>query len=348
MSFLKTSYVLMCLLAGSLVCLASEMVVTMNSGERLIGEVSEESNETTLVLKSQLLGQLSLPRGQIASQQPLQADQAQAAPEPPAQVDSEAAAHKASNQVIPLSEEEIALMLDESLIDKFIKLKAPDSWSGNLRFGLDLSSGDSKWQQVYTKGNLVVDPQQSPNYYRFTGSYTYRTTERNGKTVKSTDRYDANFTYRRDMLGPFFLQNSMGGRVDEIKGINHEIQELVGLGVRLEPTERIKFVFGGGGGIEEYHPEFEDTRSGLNPVANVFQELTWRPFEKATLAQEFNYFINPEATEQYNYMFTASLRYRFTDLLGFEVSFDQNFDNDVGNGNVRDDTRWRNALIVYF
>ena len=347
MSLLKASYLLLGFLAGSLVSHAGQPVVTMNSGERLIGEVvSAQSNETTLVLNSELLGQLGLPRAQIASEEPLQAEQAN--PETPSAAKPDAAASKAANQVIPLSDEEIALMLDESLIDKFIKLKTPDSWTGNLRFGLDLSSGDSRWQQLYTKGNLVIDPQQSPNYYRFTGSYTYRTTERNGETVKSTDRYDANFTYRRDALGPFFLQNSIGGRVDEVKGINHEVQEMVGLGLRVQPTERLKFIVGAGGGIEDYDPDFEDTRSGINPVANFFQELTWRPFEKATLAQEFNYFINTDDTEQYNYVFSTSLRYRFTDLLGFEVAFDQNFDNDVGNGNVRDDTRWRNALIVYF
>jgi len=150
------------------------------------------------------------------------------------------------------------------------------------------------------------------------------------------------------MANLLFLQNSIGGRVDEIKGINHEVQEMVGLGFRAQPVEKMEFILGGGGGIEDFDPDYDDSRSGLNPVANVFQELTWHPFEKMTLAQEFNYFLNPNDEEQYNYVLTASFRYRLTDLLGFEISFDKNFDNDVGNGNVKDDSRWRNAIIVYF
>jgi hypothetical protein len=194
----------------------------------------------------------------------------------------------------------------------------------------------------------VIDPEQSRNFYRFAGSFTYRETERNGESVKSTDRYDANFTFRRDYKDRWFVQNSLGGRVDQLRGIDHEIQELVGVGYKVRPGEHIEFIVGGGGGIEDFQAASEDTRNGLNPVANVFQEFTWRPFEKATFAQEFNYFFNPEENEHYNYVFSASFRYRLTDLLGIELSFNQNFDNDVGDGNSKDDTRWRNALILYF
>lgn len=344
MSVLKCSGVFLFSILCLLTTQGSQTVVTLTSGERLIGEISSVPNAETLIINSAVLGELKLPKSQILRQEPFSApDMSENSVVPAALVPEDQA-----KTALVLTEEEMSLVEEDSVVEKLINLQTPESWSGNLRFGLDLNSGDSQWRQLYSKGNLVIDPPQAPNYYRFTGSYTYRTTERNGQSFKSTDRYDGNFTYRRDTLGPFFLQNSIGGRVDEVRGINHEIQELVGLGIRIEPSERIKFVVGGGGGIEDYDPEFDDTRAGVHPVANVFQELTWRPFEKATLAQEFNYFLNPNVTEQYNYVFSASFRYRLTDLLGFEVSFDQNFDNDVGNGNIRDDARWRNAIIVYF
>ncbi|PXA05404.1 hypothetical protein DDZ13_00625 [Coraliomargarita sinensis] len=347
MSFLKSSHLLLALCVGVTVCSGSQTIVTMKSGECLIGEVMAKSNETTLVLDSALLGEIRLPKAGILKQESYVTDEAVQAEKSDSQT-GQVVKKAGTDRELPLSEEEDAHLQEESLVDKMLNLQTPDSWNGNLRFGLDFSSGDSKWKQLYTRGSLVVDPKASRNYYRYTGSYTYRTTERNGETVKSTDRYDANFTYRRDVADSIFLQNSVGGRVDEIKGINHEVQELVGVGLRVKPVEKMEFIIGGGGGVEDYDPDFEDTRSGVNPVANVFQELTWRPFEKATLAQEFNYFINPDDDAQYNYVFSASFRYRLTDLLGFEISYDQNFDNDVGNGNVRDDSRWRNAIIVYF
>ncbi|MGB0744312.1 MAG: DUF481 domain-containing protein, partial [Opitutales bacterium] len=317
----------------------------------------DASNEATLILNSPLLGELKLPKGSILTQEKF-------ALATPQQAQAESISQVKGEDAIRYSEEEMALLSESSLMDKLVNFNFPDSWNGNVRFGLDLSTGDSKWRQLYSKGSLVIDPLNSPNYYRFAGSYTYRTTDRTStrqvlqgeetvtetftETVKLTDRFDGNFTYRRDMSGPFFLQNSLGGRVDQVKGINYEIQELVGVGIRFEPTERMELIVGGGGGIEEFNPDFEDTRSGLNPVTNVFQEFTWRIFDKATFAQEFNYFVNPEQNEQYNYVFSAAFRYRLTELLGLEISYDKNYDNDVGNGNLRDDTRWRNAIILYF
>ena len=88
---------------------------------------------------------------------------------------------------------ELAVAEGWNFIEEFRDLKAPDSWKGNLSVGMNLSQGDSKWTETFLKGNLVIDPKESRNYYRFTGSYTYRETERGGSTVKSTDRYDANF-----------------------------------------------------------------------------------------------------------------------------------------------------------
>lgn len=327
-------------------CLGSQMIVTMKSGERLIGEASEKSNNATLVLNSALLGELRLPTERILMREAFTSDAAEQSTK------SKAAAQTPENMEmgspLQLSEEEMADVKKESLLDRLVDLKAPKSWSGDLRFGLDFGGGDSKWRQLYSKGNLVIDPKQDPNYYRITGSYTYRTIDRNGESVKATDRYDGNFTYRRDFGERFFFQNTLAGRVDEIKGINYEIQELLGVGIRLQPLDTIDIYFGGGGGVEDFNPDFDDTRSGINAVANFFQELTWRPFEKATLSQEFNYFVSPSQSERFNYVLTTSFRYRLTDLLGFEISFNQNYDNDVGAGNVRDVSQWRNAIIVYF
>ena len=334
------------LMAFAIGCLGEQVVVTTESGERVIGEVAPSSNGQTLVLTSSLLGELQIPRKSILSQEPLP-------PAPSGHQAKKQTAARAMDSVdagapLPLSEEEIVDVKEENLVDRLANLQTPNSWSGNLRFGLDFGSGDSEWRQLYPKGNLVIDPKQDPNYYRLSGSYTYRTIDRNGERIKATDRYDGNFTYRRDFGERFFFQNSLAGRVDRIKGIEHEIQELVGVGIRLKPFETMAIYVGGGGGIEDFNPDYDDTRAGINTVTNFFQELTWSPFEKATLAQEFNYFVSPSQTERFNYVLTTSFRYRLTDLLGFEISYNRNYDNDVGAGNVRDVAQWRNAIIVYF
>lgn len=317
---------------------AATSIVALDSGEQLIGEVLPESTEELLVFNSAVLGEIQLPRKRVLSIQP----KAPVVSSKPTAVASKPVA------VEPVLDEE-AIVEERRIIDTLQSFKAPDDWSGNLRFGINLSRGDRKWAESYAKGKLEIDPKKSSSFYRFTGSYTYRQTERaNGTEYKSTDKYDAEFIYRRTFWDDWFLQNALGYRADQIKGIDREAQETVGIGYRYKPSDSFDILFGGGGGVEEFDADFEDTRSGLNPLANVFQEATWRPLKRTTLVQKFNYYWNPENSEQFNYVFTAAVRIRLTDLLGFEFSYNKSFDNDVGNGNAQDDTQWRNALVVYF
>lgn len=337
LQFIHTTVAGLWLLSLSL----SAAVISMESGERLIGRITEKTDSTTVVLQSALLGEIRLPRDQISG---IESNRPTDTPEPAVTADTGGPATDSTKAVEAGPEPS-----NKNLLQKARELSAPDDWEGNMQLGLNLSRGDQKWAETFVKGNLVIDTEQSPNYYRYAGSYTFRETDKgDGTDVVSTDRYDANFTFRRDFSERWFFQNSLAGRVDRIKGIDRELQESVGVGYRIRPSEKIELLVGGGGGVEDFQAEFEDTRTGLNPIASIFQELTWQPLEKVRLTQEFNYFVNPEEAEQYNFILRASLRYRLTDLLGLELSFYKNFDNDVGNGNEQDDTRLRNAVIVYF
>lgn len=352
---------LLCFLPGALLARTVPSVVKLDSGEQLVGEVLPRSTDTLLVLRSQLLGEVEVPRARILlieSKEPV-AKAAVAEAETRAEAETKVA-DGAKPGMENAGQREVALKSDgevqsnsdkhRRIVESLRELKAPEMWSGNLRFGINLSAGDRKWTESYARGKLEIKPERSPHFYRFAGSYTYRESERNsGETFKSTDRYDAEFTYRRNFgEGAWFFQNALGGRVDRIKGIKHEIQDTVGIGYQYEPSDSFEVLFGGGGGVEDLETTFEDTRSGFNTVVNVFQEATWRPIERTSLVQRFNYYWNPDDSDQFNYVLTAAVRVRLTDLLGFEFSFNKNFDNDVGDGNAKDDTQWRNALVVYF
>lgn len=336
------------LFAGSLS--ARTDIVTLTSGERLVGEVLPQSNADVLVLKSAFLGELTVQRSSIVR---IEAQPEQA----PEQAVVAVAKVPADPPVIPVaspSEIDVAELAEveeqESIYKKMWGLETPDSWKGNLRMGLNISSGDKQWTETALRGNLEIKEKGSRNFYRFTGSYTYRETERaNGDEYISTDRYDGTFTYRRSLDNDWFFQNALGGRADQVKGIDHEIQDTLGIGYRFKPIEKFEILIGGGGGVEDYQTKDDDTRDGFNfTVMNVFEELVWHPFARTSVIQKLNYYWNPESSEEYNYILSAALRVRLTDLLGLEFSYNQNYDNDIGNGKPKNDAVWRNALIVYF
>ena len=321
---------------------ATTSVISLDSGERLIGEVLPISNQEILVLRSVTLGEVRLSRERISS---IQVD----APESDnkSQALGYSKVSTQSNSDSPARKEETNAEL--GVLMNLKKFKAPDYWTGNMRLGMNFSSGDRKYSETYARGKLEIKPKKSPHFYRFIGSYIYRNTERsNGSIYKSTDKYDVQFVYRHALRENWFVQNSLGGRVDNVKGINREIQESIGIGYAYKPSSFFDFILGGGGGLEHYDAGLGSNKSGVSPLLNIFQEATWRPLKRTSLVQKFNYYWNPENNNLYNYVLTAAVRVRLTDLLGFEFSYNKSFDNDLGNGNAKNDTHWRNALVIYF
>jgi putative salt-induced outer membrane protein YdiY len=314
---------------------ATLSVVDLDTGEQLIGEILTQSSTITVVIRSQLLGEVKVPRARVIS---IRAQDSK----PPLVKSSFAAKGK------PKKAEESAID-EETLLETLLDLKAPGYWSGNMRLGINLSQGDRKWEETYARGKLEIDPKQSPSFYRLSGSYTYRQTERaNGDEYKSTDKYNAEFIYRRSFFENWFTQNALGYRADRVKGIDREVQVSAGIGYEYKPSNRFKFILGGGAGVEKLETNFEDTRADSSPFANIFQEATWRPFNRTSFVQKFSYYWNPKDLNQFNYVLTTAVRVRFTDLLGFEFSYNKSFDNDLGNSEAKDDAQWRNALIFYF
>ena len=320
---------------------AALSIVALDTGDQLIGEILPKSSQATLMLRSPLLGEIKVPRARVIS--------IQAKALKPLIGKSTTVAQGKLKNVGNSGIKEESLIEERKIIDKFLKFKAPNYWSGNMRLGMNLSQGNRKWKEAYAKGKLEIDPKQSPNFYRFSGSYTYRQTERtNGKEFKSTDKYDAEFIYRRSFFENWFTQNALGYRADRVKGIDREVQVSAGIGYEYRPSNRLKLIFGGGGGIEELEADFEDARVGQYPLANIFQEATWRPLKRTSVIQKFNYYWDPEDSDQFNYVLTATIRIRLTDLLGFEFSYNKSYDSDVGITNSKDDEQWRNALVLYF
>ena len=84
----------------------------------------------------------------------------------------------------------------------------------------NLSQGNRKWKEAYTRGKLEIIQSRAPNFYRFSGSCTYRQTERtNGTEFKSTDKYNAEFIYRRSFFENWFTQMRSDIVLTELKGL---------------------------------------------------------------------------------------------------------------------------------
>lgn len=349
------------LLLGVLQVNAEIQEVRLKSGERLLGEVLAASNAETLILRSKILGDLKLPRSSILSLKKLPAPELADTPvktsvpkiaaKPKTAATKEIAAPKVATV---LAQEEVTEEPKWDVFSNSLKalknFKTPNSWSGNLRFGMNLTEGSSQWQETYARGQLTIQPKASPNFYRLGASYSFRENQRtDGTSYISRDKFDASAVYRRSFSKGWFVQNALGYRYDKVKGIEYEVKDSIGLGYKFKLyKDKIEINLGGGLGLEKFQAEeITDLRNGTNYIFNYFQELTWKWTERTKLSQKFNYYRNLENGDLNNYVFSTALNSRLTDVFGLELSYSIDFDNEVG-GKKKDDTQWRSAIVIYF
>ena len=364
---------LCCVIFVSCVCFgvsflnAAPQKFILSSGEQLIGEVLPQSDEQTLYIRSETLGDLKLLRPLVVTIRAIElrkkevvappivakAPTPKQAVEPQLSTDSQDQTEDDlllnQNDLSNTAENHRMWHKSQAVLRHIRSIKTPDYWQGMLRLGLNYSTGDKKWSENYMRGQLEIRQKGSPNFYRYSGSYSFRQNERsNGETYVSTDRYDVNMIYRRTIATDWFIQNSLGYRSDGVKGIKREVKETVGLGYKYKLSPTIELVLGGGFGVEDFQTDSGGDQDGLSGDLNIFQELKWRPNKRTTFSQKFNYYSDMEDPNQYSYVLTGAFRVRLTDLFGLEFSYDQNYDGNLVSGLLKDDIRWRNALVVYF
>ena len=349
------------LFLGGMYVNAEIQEVQLKSGERLFGEVLAASNTETLILRSKILGDLKLPRTAILSlkklptpnlvEKTVEAVAPKIAPKPKTAVVKEKAVQKAAPTLVEgvvIEEPESGIFL--SSLKGLKNFKTPASWSGNLRFGMNLTEGSSQWQETYACGQLTMQPKKSSNFYRFGASYSFRENQRaNGTTYISSDKFDASMIYRRSFSKGWFAQNALGYRFDNVKGIKYEIKDSIGLGYKFKLfKDKVEINLGGGLGLEDFQTnETTDLRNGTNYIFNYFQELTWKWSKRTKFSQKFNYYRNLENGDLNNFVFKTALQSRLTDVFGLELSYRQDYDNEVG-GKKKDDSQWRSAIVIYF
>ena len=200
----------------------------------------------------------------------------------------------------------------------------------------------------YFNYSMVVEQLKTEGwqYFQLSGEYNYRETKQsNGKHYVSQDLYHINFIYRWFYSESWFFQNATNYRTDKLKGIDNELQNILGYGYRTTFFDTLELLVGAGVGFQDRSIVGLSEESPV--ILNVFQELNWQPLKRIKLNQTLNFFQNPQEMDIYNYEFILGINYRLTDLVGFEMRYFMDFDNGITES-IKKDTRFQNAFIFYF
>ena len=230
-------------------------------------------------------------------------------------------------------------------------------WKGKIEFGFQQQGGRQNTLTASIRADANL--KRGRNNYVATGRALYG--KNTGRT--NADRSDASFRWRRDYGDRVFTQSITSFVRDEIRGINQNWEQNVGVGYRLHENPRNTLNFGGGVTVQ-----FRDSR-GLEPgtfgLIEIFQDYTFKLNGRLTLLQNavgqyspdgqgtFTVVANQpvrtaDGSENYKLRFNTTLQGKVSERISMNIRYEYEFDSAVFARDAESDQRITSSLAYAF
>lgn len=285
--------------------------VELSNGYKIEGKIISR-DETALKLDSTLMGRIDIPLGnvakitedantQAAAQTPTQPPVTVAAPPPPPP-------HKSD-------------------VDTFLEsVYFLEGWKTDLALGLGYVSGvkdsasssisfstEHKWTQSEVRFELLQQYEQ--------------TTDSEGNDDVSKDMLKTLGRYRNNFSERFFWQSETQYSYDNIKEIDHDMRESLGLGWRVLKTKRLNLALTPAITIQKQVIQGEDKDLTYSPT--FFEEFTFDLTKSTSLRQEFSVLFPVNGSDDNSYHFSLMMKSMLSDHLSFNILYLYDSDGSV-------------------
>lgn len=235
--------------------------------------------------------------------------------------------------------------------------KPANRWLSKVDIGLNWQSGSKEKRDFSAR--FDSERQLGRSHYRIQSRYLL--SETNG--TKSTDSRYAGLRWRRDLNQRWFSQTHTSYFDDDVREIDLNLDQNVGVGYRLLVDERAKANFGTGVTIQYRHAAGID--EGVAKFGEFFQDFAWRFHERFEFSQEASALFSPdkrpigidslvpgailpEDVLNYRVAFESVLRGQLTESLSLNLRYEYRFDNAIANRDARVDQRITTGLGYAF
>lgn len=212
-------------------------------------------------------------------------------------------------------------------------------WEKSIQLGLNSSSG----RKDQSSQSYRLDMQRKFESSRIKVKAEYAYGEANGSTTR--DRSSASYRWRKDIGPGVFYESESDYFVDQIKLIDGNLEQKLGLGTRFFDQKHSTLSAGlGASGRWRAFPTKEDEVAYL---VNFFQDWDYRMSEKIRLKQDFKFAMPLEDTDGYEVNFSAALTSSVTKSVKLSVRYEIGFDNSLSEDR-REDRRFVSSLGYAF
>lgn len=319
---------------------AAPEVLTLRNGDRLTGEVKSESAER-LTLKTSFAGTIKIPKSEIAKREPVAPPVAVtpaapvAAPKP---ASTPATAAKAATTNPPAAT--LGTMARSWLPQWLVPYMT--NWHGSVQMGMDLGMGTADRQTFY--GNAYAN--HSFNRVRNNAEYHVAYGTLNGREsanrMNGRIKTDYDFGTKRKI----YAYNTAGIGFDEIRRVNLEFDEGVGLGYKL--IQRPKFNVSGELGGQYQNINFISAVDRSYLSIRVAENLSWQVSEKLRLDQRLTFLPNLEDLADYRVRFELSASYPLFKRVTISFNAIEIFDSAPPPGVDQNDLTLQSSVGINF
>lgn len=292
----------------SVVCLKADYTLTFGNGDRISGNI-KGVKDGKWVVETLMLGTVELP----ISQATVTAENGQVVmPESFPTLDKRATSSgkKAAPKAIT-----IPLLGSVSI---------PEEWSGEATFGLVNISGTSDKSSFSWSSNVKIPYEKN----QFNWATYYKYSESNDK--RDVDNYGTSLRYRREMCKRSFIQTRTSYSVDQVKGIDEQLDQTLGYGYAV--IKRDDMELNVVPGIAYQYLNQPGTEDGGSFAFNFFEDFSWKITEMLDYEQTYNLFVPGKDTSDYNFVLSNSLKTKLSESYLLKISHEYDYDNKVAPG----------------
>jgi len=198
-------------------------------------------------------------------------------------------------------------------------------WKKDIEFGFTLQSGRKNLMDI--SGRFSAQRNIMQDQYRVQARYLY--SENN--SIKSNDLLDSSFRWRRDFTPRMFTQALTAYGFDQIKHINHDFSQGVGVGRKFYNLDTFNFSLGGGA-TARYRDERGDP-DHMNYMVDAFQDMDYQINKIFRVSQDASVRLEPDDPDNYEFQVNAALIGKITSSISMSMRYEYQYDNSLSLAN---------------
>ena len=327
---------------------SSEITANLDNGDSITGELVA-IDEESVTLDVEYLGKIRLPLARVQNAQAFVIDEEPKSAAETVEADAKAALVTiASAGAVVEGEDEVDHEPGIGSLGPWAVgtlshwLGSVDEWEKRLQIGLNANSGRKDQTDLNYRFDMQLKRER--DQWRLNMEYYYGKAE----DVVIKDRFASGFRWRQDIAPGVFYETNTNYSFDEIKRIDSNFEQKLGLGTRFLESD-ITTLSAGMGASGRWR-EFEEGVSGQEEVVylvDVFQDWDYRFSDRLRLRQDLRMAMPLENQDEYEFSFSAALTSALTNAINLSLRYELGYDNSLAE-DLKEDRRFISSLGYAF